>query len=159
MAEDQEQGWGELDEASFRNSVGHIIFHQLPDNSFNQWFEALQRLRSIVADEVASGVSSWVSTLASHLPKNSRADAQKLVDTISDALDSVGLAIRHPKSGAPMRLTLASTPPNAGESWLQLESYSDPGSVRAERLPFPCLNLGVRRLDTDRSASRRGPNL
>ena len=138
---ENKKNWSELDQIAVRKNIHDLIQYEMPENGYQDRVKALSQLRSIVNEEVARGFYMVMSHDLEVSPKDDALDAKKLVNRISSSLDELGLASQHPRTGEPMKLTMAKTPPKHGESWLQLESFhSRPGSF-PERLPRPIPNL------------------
>lgn len=135
---DEESGeWSDLDQISFRKSIKEII-RDLPDDAYQARLTALSQLRSIVMDEVAKGFYMPFLGLMQHCPKETAAQARVIVDRAAKDLGTLGLAVKHPETSEPMRLTLAKTPPrDENEGWLMLEPMLAGTNTRPMRIPSP----------------------
>lgn len=95
----------------------------------------MAELRTIVTEEIAGAIRDSFFYFMRHGRRDTASDAKRLVDTLSGSLDDLGLAIRNPKTGEPMLLAMARTPPQAGESWLELQPIKSGSSTIPLRLP------------------------
>lgn len=157
--DDQDEGnWEEMDEVAFRKEISDIITYQLPEEGFDERLAALSSLRTIVMEEIAQGFRASVANLMELRPLKNISDARRLVEQVMHALDTLGLAIKDPESGKPMRLTLARTPPGSGESWLQLEAMSQASRPSPIRLPAALPRLALcPRPDVQADGNKQAP--
>ena len=135
MSEPEE--WHELDQASVRNGLRAIIRRDMPDEYGDQ-VKALGQLMSIVREEVAAALTLNLHLFVRYHAKDSVADARALVEQLERDLSSLGLALAYPETAAPLRLTVAATPPRSeSESWLQIEPLQSGSRSGVQRLTNP----------------------
>lgn len=138
-----DEKWSEMDEVAVRKNLRDLMCFGIPEEGSRRHLETLKKVRSMFMEELASAVYLYLNHTLETSPKNTANDAWTLVNRISTELGQLGLAIKHPTTDKPMRLTVAATPPEHGQSWLQLEPAVAQGGRRdrAERLTSPLPNL------------------
>lgn len=138
--EEEREDWSESLQEEFRQSVRDAIksMPSFGEYGYDDSLVAMARMRSIVAEEIAAGFRFEFQYVMHDWPKETRGDAEKIVKTITTDLSMLGLAIKHPETGQPMRLRLARTPPaQESESWFELEPIVSRTGNRPTRLPRP----------------------
>jgi len=152
---DEEEDWNELDQVSVEKGIREHIY-DMPEDDYQKRFEALSKLRSIVMDKIAKGFYMSFSHIMQTHPKETVAEARTIVERLAPDLNSLGLAIKHPDTAEPMKLTLSKTPPGEDESWFQLEPMTAGSSARSVRLPSPLPFLYLCEAPTTYSGQSKG---
>jgi len=134
--------WSELDQIAFRKNLHDTVDRNLPCHDVDHQLIALGQLKSIVTDELARALRDGLNSAIHTQSQETYAEAHELAQWVSQNLDELGLAMKHPETGEPVRFALAKTPPKSGESWFVYESYQPQTGSRPFRIPrFPSIEL------------------
>lgn len=160
MSDDEPEEWHELDQASTRKSVRDIMRRQMPDD-YGDRLPALRRFMDIVHEELIGAVKGGVNAFIELSPKATPQEARALVEELDRDLSILRLALQHPQTGEPSRLTVAaSPPPSPQQGWLQIEpvdrQHSRTPTVRLPRI-VPPLDLMMEPGHQPSTTRYRGP--
>lgn len=132
--EEHESTWRGLDEAEFRSSTRKLLTELWENEVENRprMVRQLARARQIMLEEIASVFERDVNMFIKFHDTSTPQACRTVADRLNGDLSELGMALSDPSDAFPAKLGVASTPPSADQSWLQLEPI-DPSARRGPR--------------------------
>jgi hypothetical protein len=142
MAESgEEEPWHGLDEGQARLHIRKLLKDiELNEvESYPRLIRQFANLRRLVQEEIGAAFQSSFSAFIEQHDCSTVPECRQLAARADKDLTTLGLAIKHPKTGAPAKLGVALSPPPEGQSWLQIQPLDASADHQPLRLSAPFL--------------------